>query len=511
MRVGDAAELSLLGLPEASVDCVITSPPYWHLKKYGNDDAREIGRAQTKQDYLASVRAVFAQCLELAKRTGVMWVVADTLREPSRRPGPGELIPLPFELADLARDCGWRLQDVVVWAKNKTLPYSGEGKLRNLIEYVLFFTKSQEFKHRPYRCAERHGSSAEWLAGWPERYHPLGKRPANLWQIDIDTQGIWQHSERLHYCPFPQELVARLIDLTTDKGDLVFDPFAGVGTVPAQAIAMGRRALGLELNPDSVRAFEERVLPKFQASWEAGAEQRRLAREDQFQEATTILKLRLLKAGKELLSLVDRLAQGTSARHPADAIESVLVIEPPDLQSMVRLDSGEVTRPMAELILVGQLATAARRELQRDIESALGEPPFTTFGLDLKLRFVEVADLQDRVHREGILEFAQSRHGAFTAPIDPTLLPNLPRLLTTVRLDATIRGDKDTPLGLARRQAERTLLESELSSGASIAEIAMKLGLPQAKLHEMLLEHELVEGPHSFAISLPGQLAIASD
>src|SRR4051794_16352005 len=111
MRVGDARDLSILGLSPESVDCIITSPPYWHLKQYADGDELEIGHQQSKDEYLDAVRRVFAQCFALSRTTGVMWLVLDTVRDPTRRPGLGELIPLPFELAEAAREEGWRLQD----------------------------------------------------------------------------------------------------------------------------------------------------------------------------------------------------------------------------------------------------------------------------------------------------------------------------------------------------------------------------------------------------------------
>jgi DNA modification methylase len=510
MRVGDARDLLSQGIERGTVDCVITSPPYWHLKQYGEGDRREIGSGSASfRDYLEAVGSVLEDCYELTKPTGVLWLIVDTFRQPARGGGPGEIAPLPFDLAAVARDKQWRFQDIVIWEKNKTLPYSGTGKLRNLTEYILFFTKGQDFKHRPFRVSERHMPGAEWLAGWPERYHPLGRRPANIWQFDIETQGMWDHSERLHYCPFPQELVARCIDLTTDKGDLVLDPFAGIGTVPAQAIAMGRRGVGVELNPESVRVFEDRLLAEFQAAWEGGSEYRRLSREDQLAEALMILRLRLLKAGKELMRVVDRLAQSGSSTHPAHGVESVLVVEPHSLEDYIRIEAGFVGRPPARLVLVGHFESDDIVRLRGDIEPVLARPPFTTFGLDT------ILDLQDpNVAFEAfdrILQFGQSRQGAYTAELDGRLFPTRPRLLTTVELKAAVDGSKNSPLEKARIEAERQLLQRELATGAPLDEIALRVGLPQADLRARLVKYELLERPRSFAISLPNQLAIAGE
>jgi DNA modification methylase len=276
--VGDAGKPLDCGIPASSVDCIITSPPYWNLKRYGDEVEGEIGHGQLLDDYLADMEGVFRGCYEVAKEDGVMWVIADTLRYPARSPREYELFPLPHVLAELAQQVGWRFHDLVIWRKNKTLPYSGDRKLRNLIEYIVLLTKSREFKHRPYRVAERHQPNAEWLAGWPERYHPLGRNPSNIWDVDIPTQGIWAHADHLHFCPLPAELVRRCIDLTSDPGDTVFDPFGGIGTVPAQAEAMGRIGIGTELNPRFVEIFETKTRPEFLAAWEEGARARQLTR-----------------------------------------------------------------------------------------------------------------------------------------------------------------------------------------------------------------------------------------
>lgn len=501
VRVGDARDLTSLGLADAGVDCVITSPPYWHLKDYA-DDEREIGHQQSKQEYLDAVGEVFRQCFELTKPTGVMWLVIDTLRDP--KPGGGELLPLPFELAEIARSKHWRLQDVVIWEKNKTLPYSGSGKLRNLIEYVLFMTKGAEFKHRPYRCAERHRPGAEWLAGWPERYHPLGKRPSNAWKFDIDTQGMWDHSAGLHACPFPQGLVARFIDLTTDKGDVVLDPFAGIGTVPAQAAAMGRRGYGIELSPKHVEIFKREVLPTFQAEWEKNAERRAYARQDQIDEALAILRLRLLKAGKEMMRLVERLATERTAKHPAGEVESVLVVEPTTLEDAVDLDAGVVDRVSARIVLITDLPKDRARKLLEELTESLDSPPFSTFGLDISLETGTWASLQRACIADLVQEFGQSRHGAFTSPLE-SVAGARPKLLTTVSLSSPVQGNRTSTLEEAKNETERRVLTSELARGDGLSAIAERLGVPRAQLHQLLLEHDLVERPRSFAIPLPGE------
>lgn len=514
LHLGDARDLSGLGLVPETVRCTITSPPYWDLKHYAEGDPREVGRGQTMDEYLATVRSVLEQVHDLTREDGVMWLVVDTMRDrSSRAAGLTEILPLPFVLADQAREVGWRFQDIVIWRKNKTLPYSGQGKLRNLIEYVLFFTRSGDFVHRPYRCAERHRPDAEWLAGWPERYHPLGRRPSNVWKYDIGTQGMWDHSEGRHACPFPQGLVAQILELTTDKGDIVLDPFAGIGTVVAQAIAMGRQGVGMELHPANVQTFHEHVLPDFQARWESGAQERRLAREDQRREAELIMRLRLLKAGKELLRAVQRLANARNADHPAAHVNSVVVLASPDLAADIDVDGGTVCRAGGDLILVGDLASDAKDALMEEVRPWLAAPPFTTFGIHLEIDALTLDELRERTPVDDLSEFGLSRHGAFTSEPDGRLFEAGPQLLTDLVLASPVSGDKVTELERARKRGERQLLVAELRAGHPMDVMAQRIGASQAELRRLLIEHGLLDPPKSFgvSISLPGQLALDED
>lgn len=502
---GDARELEQLGFEPGSVDCIITSPPYFNLKRYNVEDGAEVGQNQTLEEFFGDLGEIFGACWKLAKQTGVLWMVVDTLRLPTseRRKGAGglrELEPLPFRLADVAREAGWRLQEVVIWKKNKTLPYSGQGKLRNLIEYVLLLTKSQDFKYRSFRLAERHGAGAEWLSGWPERYHPLGRQPSNIWEIPIPTQGMWAHSERLHFCPLPEELVARCIELTTDKGDLVLDPFAGIGTVPAQAEAMGRLGRGVELNPAFIEIFEERILPTFQAVWESHAETRRMSHEDRMQEAETIMMLRSLKAGKELERLLSRWTQEGPVGSPAASVESVIVEPPQEFSPYIDLKEGRVSRPPVKLTVLADASPEEEKALLTGLKSELEKPPFSTFGLDLSIETVTRKGYLNGAEDRCLYEFEHSRRETKTWPTDLGLSTSLPRLLSTAALDHKVEGARESPLDSFRKEAEKRFLEVEFEKARDIPDLAAELRLPQAEVRDLLKSHGLDNSQQTFGI-----------
>jgi DNA modification methylase len=463
---------------------------------------------------MVDMRLVFSACHTAAKNNGVMWVVVDTLRHPARSADEFELLPLPTELADVARRVGWRFHDLVVWRKNKTLPFSGAGKLRNLVEYVLLLTKSRDFKHRPHRLAERHQPAAEWLAGWPERYHPLGKNPSNIWEVDIPTQGIWSHSEHLHFCPLPPELVRRCIDLTSDPGDVVLDPFAGIGTVPAQAEAMGRVGIGVELNPDFIGIFESKTRQELLAQWEKGARERQLRRKDQGTEAALILRLRALKAGKELMRYLERLAQGRPSHHPAARAQSVIVR--PDVQPEDEIDviAGICPPLKVHLLVVTESDPTGQDSLRAMLDEALATPRLRALGLDLKLEPVDPAAVDSDLYLVGwesgeiqaLYEFDLSRHGAFTQRPMTNLFPALPRLLTTIDLGPPVHPSTLNPLEQARAEGERKLLQSLMSSGAPLDVMAQQLRLPRVELDQLLEANGLASSASAFAVPLPDDL-----
>jgi len=298
--VGDARELGQL-LGSQSVDAIITSPPYLDLKDYGHGD--QIGFGQSEEAYYDVLENVFRQAFGATRDTGAFWLVIDTVRT-SR-----ELRPLPWLLVERALRVGWTLQETIIWDKGKTNPYSHHGRLRNLFEYVFLLTKGRDgFKWRVRRIAELHRPQAAYFYGWPERHSPFGRNPGNVWRLPLTVQGVWSPQLRagktirphLHECPFPFSLVERLLELTTDPGDVVLDMFAGSGTVAAMAEAMDRRWLAIEINPAYKRIFDEDVLQSAAQYHEAGYWRRELLARELLEEGVLNLRLRHMKFLREL-------------------------------------------------------------------------------------------------------------------------------------------------------------------------------------------------------------------
>lgn len=239
-------------LADESVSVTITSPPYWGLKDYGVKG--QIGWAQDYDQYLSDLISIFRHVHRATVPSGSLWIVLDTFKR------NGTLRLLPFEVSERLRsEIGWLLQDIIVWDKGKTLPWSRAGKLRNQFEYLLCFSKTNHFKYEIDRLKEI--ELKEWWVKYPERYNPRGKVPSNIWTLPIPVQGSFSSNGLRHACPFPTALVERILLLTTDPNvnDIVLDPFAGSGVVVALAEQMQRGFLGFELNPRFIEMYKSTV------------------------------------------------------------------------------------------------------------------------------------------------------------------------------------------------------------------------------------------------------------
>lgn len=253
VHLGDARGL-VNTLPNSSVDVTITSPPYFDLKDYGSDN--QIGFGQDYETYLSDLEQVFAGIYSATKDEGSLWIVIDSFRKNQ------EVYPLPFDLASKLKNVGWVLRDVIIWKKQKTLPWAHKGSTRKIFEYIMVFSKTtKQFRYFPDRHRETTGLK-KWWVKYPERYNPKGKSLEEIWSFDIPTQGSWGNKYIQHFCPLPADLVTRIIELTTNVGDVVLDPFSGSGTVPTEACLLERKYIGFELNAQYIEMFNKYLQKK---------------------------------------------------------------------------------------------------------------------------------------------------------------------------------------------------------------------------------------------------------
>jgi site-specific DNA-methyltransferase (adenine-specific) len=300
--VGDAAE-RLAELASSSVDCVVTSPPYYLLRDYGVNG--QLGAESTIHSWVAGLRPVFREVARVLVPTGGLWLnLGDSFSRHRRYGAPAKSLLLAPErlLLALAQD-GWMVRNKVIWAKTNPLPSSVTDRLTLTYEVVYFLVRSRRYYfdldaiREPHRSAgTKRGTGADPqpvsgagpLAGSRDGLrrvraagragHVRGKNPGDVWPIA--TRGY----AGAHFAVFPEALVRRPLLATCpplvcsacgqpaqpDRSPacdcqapavpgLVLDPFFGTGTVGVVARQLGRDWLGIELNPEYVRLAYERL------------------------------------------------------------------------------------------------------------------------------------------------------------------------------------------------------------------------------------------------------------
>ena len=355
INVADAMKLRRLWRNVPAPSCIITSPPYLDMHDYGNESRIGV-RGQSIDDYIRQMTDLFRQCHRIATANATFWLVAGSVRR------DGRLVTLPDHLARAADEVGWTLREAITWDKQKALPWTHHGELRDVTEQVLLFSKSEDYRFDATDIRSPIPNSI-WWRRYPERYSPEGRMPTNLWSIAIPTQGSWSGT-RSHYCPFPEELTYQMLSLTTVVGDVVLDPLAGIGSVPAMAEAMGRVGYGIELTPEYAEHYE-RVAQSARSFLErVDGDQRR---RDDFRR--TIIDLRLLKFAKVL---------GREMTAIGIDLEWIKVEKSVRPQSLAHhIVSGDFELVLAdESTAEGALATAC---------SAIRRPPLSKFGIDAKV------------------------------------------------------------------------------------------------------------------------------
>jgi DNA modification methylase len=291
--VGDSRKLAS-GLHNESVDVTITSPPYFDMKDYGRPN--QIGFGQKYEDYLRDMSVVFSEIFRATKPTGSLWIVIDTFRKGQ------ELVPLPFDLARHLQVCGWTLRDIVIWKKERTVPWVQNGATKRIFEYILVLSKGPvSFKYDQDKFRET-VDLKRWWVRYPERYNPKGKAPEQIWSYDIPTQGSWGNHYVRHFCPLPQELVSRIVQQTTERDQVVLDPFSGSGTVPTVSKLLGRKYLGFELNADYVEMFKKHLKNELALKKDEVTDSNQTT--SNFEQ--TIILLRLLKYGRLIIRILKK-------------------------------------------------------------------------------------------------------------------------------------------------------------------------------------------------------------
>jgi DNA modification methylase len=252
VRVHRSDSRQMPEIDDNSVDLVVTSPPYWHIKDYGMPG--QIGWDQSLHEYLYDLSRVWAECARTLRPGRRLCVNIGDQFARALIYGRYKIIPLHAEVIAQAQAVGLDYLGAIIWQKKTTMntsggavvmgsfPYPPNGIVELDYEYILIFKKpGVGAKVSPERKSSSRLTTEEWKQYFCGHWTFGGVRQSN------------------HEAMFPDELPRRLIRMFSFTGDTVLDPFLGSGTTAAVAESLGRNAIGYELNPDFLPLIAEKV------------------------------------------------------------------------------------------------------------------------------------------------------------------------------------------------------------------------------------------------------------
>jgi site-specific DNA-methyltransferase (adenine-specific) len=263
---GDCRE-SLKTLTENSVNCCVTSPPYFGLRSYGGG-TDEIGIEDRVEDYIQSLVDVFREVRRVLRPDGTLWLnlgdsymAQKNVAPPPQTIGgqrdmptgiPGnrksqnglkhkDLIGIPWRVALALQADGWWLRQDIIWHKPNPMPESVEDRCTRAHEYIFMLSKKSHYYYD-------HEAIKETTMSGEEK-----KNKRSVWTVN--TKGY----KGAHFAVYPKQLVLPCILAGCPQDGTVLDPFNGSGTTGVVALQNNRRYIGLELNPEYVKLAEARI------------------------------------------------------------------------------------------------------------------------------------------------------------------------------------------------------------------------------------------------------------
>lgn len=292
---GDAL-VQLKTLPDDSIDCVVTSPPYWALRDYGITG--QLGTEPHFKDYIEKLAAIFDEVYRVLKPSGTCFVnLGDTfsnykightdrlhaqkivgtqqqLNQLKRKTliQRKSLCCVPFRFAIAMVERRWILRNTIIWHKPNAIPQSVKDRFTVDYEYVFFFTKSAHYyfeqQFEPMNAHEaqyRHDlrKTRRYQVKTPFQGQPLAP---NIHVPGRNKRCVWsictKPNKSAHVAPYPEALIETPIVSGCPEGGVVLDPFLGSGTTAKVAQQLGRHYIGIDINPEYIALAEAHLSRK---------------------------------------------------------------------------------------------------------------------------------------------------------------------------------------------------------------------------------------------------------
>lgn len=266
-------------LDTESVQAIITSPPYFNLRKYSKNsdfENMEIGREKNVDEYVKHLVTIFHELKPVLKNDGLLWLnLGDTYIKK-------ELQGIPWQVALALKKDGWILRSDIIWHKPNAMPSSVKTRPTTDHEYVFMFSKNKDYYYNADAIREphvtfsskskmkggrnhfgkihgtpengkNHGNSNLHNGRWDQAFNPKGRNKRTVWSIPLEK------FRGAHFAVFPKKLVEIPIKASSKVGDIILDPFAGSGTTGVVAIEHGRQFLGVELEPEYIKIAKDQI------------------------------------------------------------------------------------------------------------------------------------------------------------------------------------------------------------------------------------------------------------
>lgn len=298
---------ALKTLADDSVDMCVTSPPYYGLRDYGDDN--QIGMEKSPQEYIENLTEIFMEVYRVLKPEGTLWInIGDsyagsgkgpmsiamagngknkTLYEknkkvqelPKKWQGikPKDMIGIPWMLAFSLREKGWYLRSDIIWRKTNCLPESVKDRPTKCYEHIFLLAKRRKYFYDYQAIQEplKDVTKERYKRGRSEKskyakekiqpninctykdfstFDQTFRRKRDVWEMSTNTYRIDEH-----FAMYPEKLIEPCVKAGSERGGIVLDPFFGCGTTGVVAKRLGRQYIGIELNPKYCELSRKRI------------------------------------------------------------------------------------------------------------------------------------------------------------------------------------------------------------------------------------------------------------
>ena len=294
-------------IPDETVDCVVTSPPYWGLRDYGTGN--QIGLEKSPEEYVNTMVEVFREVWRVLKPTGTVWLnLGDSYnskqasnktwgsgvgankhyqkhtipnkRNVSKNFKYKDLIGIPWRVALALQADGWYLRSDIIWHKPNPMPESVKDRPTKSHEYIFLLTKNSKYYYdadairepmsKSTKARDKNGFSgafkgqmrgspneSRWQDGrpidTPTFYSEQGRNKRSVWTVTTKPY------KGAHFATFPEDLIEPCILAGCPQDGIVLDPFVGSGTTASVALKFGRKSIGVDLNKEYLELAVKRI------------------------------------------------------------------------------------------------------------------------------------------------------------------------------------------------------------------------------------------------------------